>query len=495
MRGRLRRKLAHRPPGYPYTLGRTVAISGGVMVVILLASLDSTIVTTSLPVIVGDIGGLSSYVWVFTAFLLCSTITVPIYGRLGDIYGRRRMLFVAIPLFLTGSLLCGLAQTMTQLIVFRGIQGLGAGGVVSLAIQTSSQIVPPRDRGKYVLVHSAGFAIGAILGPTLGGLIVDNTSWRWIFLINLPVGCFALLVIALTMPRGARQATGRVDYAGALLIAATTASLLLAVLGTGRPYTLFAFLILGPLFVLRTRRVPDPILPVDVVTEPIVATAAVTQGLTLACQFGATAFVPLFAQGVLGVSAVSSGIVVIPQTLGALSASILSGRWIAHSGHYRRIALLSPVALGTAMLLLATMGTSTTPGEVATFMVLAGAGAGALVAVMLAAQSAVPIRSIGSATAMVQFSGSIGMTVGATIFGAIVNHGLPDDLRHRGKIVHRLLPSDRSALAQALHPAFLLGAAVCVAIFAIVWFFLEERPLRRSLDEPALVKLAPTSPE
>ena len=463
------------------------------MVTVLLASLDLTIVTTALPVIVGDIGGLSSYVWVFSAFLLCSTVTLPIYGRLGDIFGRRRMLFVAIPMFLAGSMLCGLAQTMTELIVFRGVQGLGAGGVFSLAIQTSGAIVPPRSRGRYVALHSAAYAVGAILGPTLGGLIVESGSWRWIFFLNVPVGLVALLVIALTLPRGTKDRTVRVDIVGAGLIAIATTSLLLSVLGPGRPYVLISCLVFGLLVVLRTRRVAEPIVPIHVVTSPIVAIAAFATAAVVACDLGTTAFVPLFAQGVLGVSALSSGIVVIPKMLGAVAAVTLAGQWISHTGHYRRVAVAAPLVVGLAMLLLTTAGTETATGKLSAFMAVVGIGGGMLVAVMLAAQNAVPVSSIGAATSLVQFSREIGTTVGVTVFGAIVHQGLPRDIAGQAAVVSRLPDAERSALAEAFQSAFLLGAGVCLVVLVVVWLRLEERPLRTSLEEPPMRPLASAS--
>src|SRR6058998_1936079 len=200
----IRERLARTPPGYRYSIGRILAIYSGLMVTLLLAALDQTIVATALPQIVGDLGGLSQYSWVFTAYLLATTVTVPLYGKLGDVYGRRPLFLIAICIFLLGSALCGAAQTMTQLVVFRAVQGLGAGGLFPLALAVIGNIVPPRDRGRYQGLIGAVFAAASIIGPAVGGFIVDNTSWRWIFYVNLPVGGLALLVIALTMPKRRR---------------------------------------------------------------------------------------------------------------------------------------------------------------------------------------------------------------------------------------------------------------------------------------------------
>ncbi|HEY6034281.1 MAG TPA: MDR family MFS transporter, partial [Kofleriaceae bacterium] len=446
-----------------------------------------------MPKIVADLGGLSQYPWVFTAFLLCQTVTVPIYGRLGDIYGRRKLFFVSIPIFLGASALCGLAQNMTELIVFRGIQGIGAGGVIPLAMATTAQIVPPRERGRYAALISSAFLGASILGPTAGGLIVDNASWRWIFYINLPIGALALLVIALTMPRNEVYEKRRVDYLGAALLAGATSSLLLALLSVQPAATGAAAVVVGTAFVVRTLRVPDPIVPVAVVRERIVATGAIATALSVMCQFGATAFVPLFAQGVLGVSATSSGIVLMPQTIAAVAATILSGQWVSRTGRYRGNALLGPALTGAAMLLLAFMSIHTSPLEVGLFMALLGAGSGAMMQTfMVAAQSAVPLASIGSATSVIQFSRAIGTTVGVTIFGAIIDHGLPASLRAHRAISHRLPPGAREALAHAFQPAFLLGACLSAVVLAAVWVGLEERPLRGSIEEPSVAAVAPT---
>src|SRR5207244_9237515 len=195
----LRERLARKPPGYRLTVGRVLAVDAGLVVALLLAALDQTIVATALPTIVSDLGGLSQYSWVFTAYMLASTVTVPLYGKLGDAHGRRPLFIVAVTIFLVGSVLCGVAHSMTQLVVFRAIQGLGAGGLFPLALATVGMIVPPRDRGRYQGLIGAAFAAASIIGPVLGGFIVDTTSWRWIFYVNLPLGGLALVVIYLTM--------------------------------------------------------------------------------------------------------------------------------------------------------------------------------------------------------------------------------------------------------------------------------------------------------
>src|ERR671927_298317 len=218
----LQKRLARKPPGYPFSIGRVLAIYAGLMVTLLLAALDQTIVATALPRVVSDLGGLSQYSWVFTAYMLATTVTVPLYGKLGDVYGRRPLFLIAIMVFLAGSALCGLAQNMPELVAFRAVQGIGAGGLFPLSLAVVGAIVPPRDRGRYQGLIGGTFAAASIFGPALGGFIVDNASWRWIFYVNLPVGGLALLVIYLTMPRRATRTEHSVDWLGAALLAGST---------------------------------------------------------------------------------------------------------------------------------------------------------------------------------------------------------------------------------------------------------------------------------
>src|SRR5438067_8964761 len=266
----LRARLARKPPGYRFTIGRILLIYSGLMVALLLAALDQTIVATALPKIIGELGGLSSYSWVFTSYLLASTVTLPLYGKLGDVYGRRPLFFVAIGLFLAGSALCGVAWGMPELIVFRGIQGLGAGGLFPLALATVGNIVPPRDRGRYQGLIGAVFAAASIIGPLVGGFIVDHTTWRWIFYVNLPVGGLALVVIYLTMPRRAEKREHSVDWLGGGILALGSCALLLGLVWGGQEYpwlsgqvlaALVAAVVLLVVFALWERRVVEPVLP------------------------------------------------------------------------------------------------------------------------------------------------------------------------------------------------------------------------------------------
>src|ERR1051325_8481751 len=361
----LRERLARTPPGYRFSIGRILAIYSGLMVTLLLAALDQTIVATALPKVVGELGGISQYSWVFTAYMLGSTVTVPLYGKLGDVYGRKPLFLVAITIFLVGSALCGLAQNIVQLVVFRAVQGVGAGGLFPLTLAMVGMIIPPRDRGRYQGLIGSVFAAASIIGPLIGGFIVDNFSWRWIFYVNLPVGGLAMAVILATMPKRSSKQEHSIDWLGAGILALGTTSLLLGLVWGGRDYpwgslqvvgTLVAAVVILAAFALWERRVPEPILPFELMPTQPVASSVACMALVGAAMFGTISFVPLFVQGVIGTSATSSGVVLTPLMLGAVITSYLPGQLVSRTGRYRPNTLVGPIVLGIGMLLLAEMG-------------------------------------------------------------------------------------------------------------------------------------------
>jgi EmrB/QacA subfamily drug resistance transporter len=502
----VRERLARQPPGYDFTIGRILAIYSGLMVTLLLAALDQTIVATALPRIVGDLGGITQYSWVFTAYMLTSTVTVPLYGKLGDAYGRKNLFLFAIVAFLIGSALCGLATTMTQLVVFRAIQGIGAGGLFPLSLAVIGNIVPPRDRGRWQGLIGAVFAASSIIGPAVGGFIVDNASWRWIFLVNLPVGGLALVVVSLTMPRRAPRMEHSIDWLGAGLLAGGTGLLLLGLVWGGKQYpwtgqhvvgALTASAVLLAAFGFVERRSREPILPFEILRNPIVAGSVACMALVGMAMFGTITYVPLFVQGVIGTSATSSGVVLTPLLLGAVITSLLTGQLVSRTGRYRWNAILGPVVLTAGLLLLWRMGPATTNGQAARNMVIVGIGIGSMMQVfVLSVQNAVPRSHIGSATALTQFGRQMGATLGVTIMGAIVNHGLPPGISAdaAGSAIHRLPPAARVGLANALHPAFLAAAVVSLAVWVIAVKWVKEQPLRRSLDDVSAVEAAAATP-
>jgi EmrB/QacA subfamily drug resistance transporter len=496
----LRERLARTPPGYRFSIGRVLAIYAGLMVTLLLAALDQTIVATALPKVVSDLGGLSSYSWVFTAYMLASTVTVPLYGKLGDVYGRKLLMLFAIVVFLVGSALCGTAQNMTQLVFFRAVQGIGAGGLIPLAIAVVGAIIPPRDRGRYQGLIGSVFGASSIIGPAVGGLIVDNTSWRWIFYVNLPVGALALVVIWFTMPRRAPHTDRSIDWGGAALLAASSTALLLGLVWGGRQYgwssghvlgALVAAVLVFGLFLWFERRVRETILPFALLRDRVVSSSLVCMLLVGMAMFGTISFVPLFVQGVIGTSATSSGVVLTPLMLGAVTASFISGQWVSRSGRVRPNAIAGPIVLTVGMVLIWEMSEHTTNGQAARNMVIAGIGLGLMMQVfVLAVQNAVPRESIGSATALTQFARSIGGTLGVTLMGVIVNQGLPARAAGAGIVLHRLHGAVRSSLAHALHPAFFAGMCVSALVLPVVLFGVRDVKLRRGFDEEGIEQVA-----
>jgi EmrB/QacA subfamily drug resistance transporter len=488
----LRERLARKPPGYNFTIGRILAIYAGLMVALFLAALDQTIVATALPRIVTELGGITQYSWVFTAYMLASTVTVPLYGKLGDVYGRKRLMLFAIVVFLVGSALCGLAQNMTQLVVFRAIQGFGAGGLIPLAMAVIGAIVPPRDRGRFQGLIGSVFGSASIIGPAVGGFIVDHTTWRWIFYVNLPVGAAALVVISVTMPRRAPQTDRSIDWGGAVLLALSSTALLLGLVWGGRQYAwssahvlgaLAAAVVLFAVFLAYERGVRETILPFALLRNRVVAASIACMALVGMAMFGTISFVPLFVQGVIGTSATSSGVVLTPLMLGAVTASFVSGQWVSRSGRVRPNAIVGSLVLTAGMVLLWRMSVDTTNGQAARNMVIAGIGLGLMMQVfVLAVQNAVPRSSIGSATALTQFARSIGGTLGVTLMGVIVNQGLPRSTGS-GLVLHRLNGPVRFTLAHALHPAFFAAACVSALVFPIAFAGVRDVRLRRGFED------------
>ena len=346
---------------YPLGKRRTLIVFFGLMLGMLLAALDQTIVSTALPRITNDLGGFEHYSWVFSAYMLGATVTVPLYGKLSDIYGRRPLFLIGITLFSTGSVISGLATSMGMLIAGRAVQGLGAGGLIPLAIAAIGDIIPPRRRGKWQGFTGAVFAASSVLGPAVGGWLTDNGSWRWCFFVNLPLAAVALAVVWFGFVRRPAPAKHSLDYVGALLLTTGAASGLLAAVwgGTQYPWTspiiVFLFVaavVLTTAFVLWERRAEEPILPLDLFEGRTFSAATVASFAVGAAMFGAIIYVPLFVQRVLGESASASGAVLTPLMLGIIAASIVAGQLVSRTGHYRPVLMAGPPLLAAGFLLL-----------------------------------------------------------------------------------------------------------------------------------------------
>ena len=480
-------------------------IFGALLLVMLLASLDQTIVSTALPTIVGDLGGLSHLSWVVTAYLLASTVAGPLYGKLGDLYGRKTLLQVAIVLFLIGSALCGLAQGMTELIAFRALQGLGGGGLMVTTMAVVGDIIPPRDRGKYQGFFGAVFGVSTVIGPLLGGFFVDSLSWRWIFYVNLPLGLVAFAVIGAVFHARAAHVHHRIDYLGAAALTAALSAIVLFTSLGGTTYAWDSPLILAliavgvvtlVLFPLIEARAAEPILPLALFrNRTFVVTSAVGFIIGLAL-FGAVTYLPLYLQVVKGHSPTASGLLLTPMMAGLLITSILSGNLISRYGRYRLFPIAGTAVATLGLYLLSHITVSTSSLAVALFMVVLGLGLGMVMQVLvLAVQNAVDYRYLGVATSGSTLFRQVGGSIGVSAFGAIFSNDLAQELaRHLPKAaripaganpeVVKHLPAAIhapyvEAFAAALRPVFVTAAAVAFFAFLLSWL-LRELPLRQT---------------
>jgi EmrB/QacA subfamily drug resistance transporter len=468
---------------YPLGKRRTLIVFAGLILAMLVAALNQTIVATALPTIVGDLGGLQHYSWVFSAYMLGMTVTVPLYGRLSDFYGRRPFFALGILLFSAGSIVAGLAPSMEVLIAGRAIQGLGAGGLIPLGIAVIGDIIPPRQRGKWQGLIGVVFGTASVIGPATGGWIADNTSWRWAFFVSLPLAALALTVVWLGFDAKQVKERHRIDYLGATLLTGAVSTGLLGSVwgGVDYPWTspvivglFIASALLAVAFVLQERRAPEPILPLDLFRNRTFAVAQVALFGVGAAIFGTIMFVPLFVQQVLGESATSSGAILTPLMLGWITASALSGQVVSRTGHYRPVLLAGPPIMATGFYLLAGMDPSATALEATRNVIIVGVGVGLLMQnFTVVVQNAVPRSLMGTATASTQFFRSIGATAGVTAMGAIM--------------LARLGASEASSagpaeLANALQPAFALGILLCALTF-VTTLFLPHTELRATMDD------------
>ncbi|MFZ6003143.1 MAG: MDR family MFS transporter [Actinomycetota bacterium] len=427
---------AQTAPGLTHR--QILVVFSGLMAGMLLAALDQTIVSTALPTIVGELGGLDHLSWVVTAYLLTTTASTPLYGKLSDIYGRRLMFQSAIVIFVVGSMLCGLSQDMLQLVVFRGIQGIGAGGLMAMAFAIIGDIVSPRERGRYTGYLGAVFAVASVAGPLLGGFFVDNLTWRWVFYVNVPIGIVALVITSSVLRLPFARQDHEVDFVGAALLVAGVSTLLLGLVWGGSEYPwgspviaglLAAAVVLTGVFLWWERRTPEPILPLRLFRGWVFSGGVALSFLLGGAMFGAIVFLPLFLQVATGATATNSGLLLLPLMAGLMTTSILSGRVIAKTGHYRRwpIAGMGIAALG--MYLLSNMEPDTTRLASSLYMLVVGLGLGMVMQVLvLAVQNGADFKDLGVVTSSVNFFRSLGGSFGVSIFGVLFATLLDDKL-------------------------------------------------------------------
>ena len=407
-----------------------LVIMSGLMMGMFLASLDQTIVSTALPTIVGDFHRSDLLSWVITAYLLASTASTPLWGKAGDLYGRKRVFQLAIVVFLVGSALCGASQNMYELIGFRGLQGIGGGGLISLVFAIIGDVISPRQRGRYQGYFGAVFGVSSVVGPLAGGFAVDNLSWRYIFYINLPLGIAALIVTNRVLKLPVRKRQVRIDWWGSLLLVAGVSGLLLATQSGGTDYPWSSWQIVG-LFVLggllligfavRERLAPEPILPLELFKMRIFTVANIVAFISGIAMFGALAFLPQYLQLVHGVSATESGLLLLPLLVGLLVMSVGSGRYISSTGNYRWFPLVGTILVTVGLYLLTHLGAHTSLAVIGAEILVFGAGLGLFIQVLtLVVQNAVPMKQMGVATSSVTFFRSMGGAIGASALGAIL---------------------------------------------------------------------------
>ncbi|MGW6270466.1 MDR family MFS transporter [Streptomyces sp. NPDC055060] len=477
------------------------------MVTILLAMLDNMIVSPAMPTIVGDLGGIEHLSWVVTAYMLATAASTPIWGKLGDMYGRKGVFLTSIVIFLAGSVLSGMAQDMGQLIGFRAVQGLGAGGLMVGVMAIIGELVTPRERGKYMGMMTGVMAVAMIGGPLVGGTITDHLGWRWAFYINLPLGAVALAMVTAVLHLPKKKAEGRIDYLGAGLLTVGISSLVLVTTWGGTEYAWTSTVIMELIaigvvalisFVIVQKKAAEPILPLHIFRSLNFTLMSVIGFLTGFVMFGAMLFLPLYQQAVQGASATNSGLLLLPMLLSMMVVSFFSGRFTTSTGKYKVFPIAGTVLMVLGLFLLSTMDTDTTRFMSGVYMAVLGAGMGCLMQItMLVAQNSVEMKDMGVASSSATLFRTLGSSFGVAIMGALFNNRVEHTMAERagelgGKVTEQSAQLDADSLRQlaapvreayqhavsaGTHSAFLLGAVIGVAAL-LAALFVKEVPLR-----------------
>jgi EmrB/QacA subfamily drug resistance transporter len=503
---------------------RRLIIIGALLLGMLLAALDQTIVATALPTIAGDLHGLSHLSWVVTAYLLASTISTPLWGKLGDLYGRKTFFQASIVIFLIGSALAGLSHTMLQLIAFRAVQGIGGGGLLTGAQTIVADVVPARERGRYQGLFGSVFGVTSVLGPLIGGFFVDNLSWRWVFYVNIPIGIVALVVVAAVLPGHLRRAPHKIDYLGTIFLAGAATSLVLLTSLGGTTYAWASTpiylmgagaVVCGALFVWAESRAAEPVIPLHLFRNRIFSASSAVGFVVGFAMFGAIAYLPQYMQIVKGVSPTVSGLRLLPLMAGLLTTSIISGRLVSRWGRYRIFPIVGTAVMTIGLYLLSHLGVTTSTWVSSLYMLVLGAGIGmSLQVLVVAVQNSVSYADLGSATAGATFFRSIGGSFGTAIFGAVFANVLAGDLvaaLHGLSLPHGVTAASGASpavlahlpaaihlgyitgYATALHTVFLVATPFGALAFLLSWT-IKDIPLRTTAGQPDPADtLAPTA--
>ena len=466
---------------------RGVGLAFAALVLAMLpAVLDQTILATALPTIAGDLGHLGDVSWLVTAYVVAATATTPLWGKLGDRYGHKRLLQISLTWFVAASALCGAAQDITQLIVVRAAQGVAAGGLMTLAMAAVGDLVAPRERGRYQGYIAATFSAATVLGPLIGGLLVEHAGWRWVFYVNLPVGAVALLALSSRLP--ARTPEGenpRLDATGAALLAGATAALMFTCIWGGDRYAwasvqiiglIAATLLLSLALVVRERRAADPIVPVELLGTRVVAIASAVLFFTTASLFAITVFIPLFLQTTTGATPTQAGLLLAPMMLGVTVSTTLSGRSIARTGRYKRFPIAGLALMAAGLALLAALTGRHSQAATGAGLVVFGLGFGLVTQVLVVAvQNSVERTRLGVATAVTSFFRALGGAVGAAVLGAVftARAGISAQAGAPGSISH----ATAIDIGDAVQTVFIVAAGLAVVAFLIV-LRLPEKQLR-----------------